>query len=126
MSILTLALMVPFWDEPKKAPSIQAKPPITQSSPTTKGFGPRPKAWCGWYMRTLKGVKDPSYNRARHWLNYGRPTHAQVGAIVVWPNHVGKLVGKDSKGSWLVHSGNDSKRVRTRARSIKGAIGFRI
>jgi hypothetical protein len=85
----------------------------------------RPAKWCGWYMRQVVGISDTRYNLARTWYKYGRPTSPQIGAIVVWPHHVGKIVGKDSKGRWLVLSGNDSNRVRTRVWNLKNA-SFRI
>src|SRR5215469_2297755 len=46
------------------------------------------------------------------------------GAVVVWPHHVGKIVGREN-GQWVVQSGNDGHAVRTRARSIAGAIALR-
>jgi hypothetical protein len=45
--------------------------------------------------------------------------------VVVWPHHVGVITGKTSEGHWVVHSGNDGGAVRTRARSVAGAIAFR-
>jgi hypothetical protein len=86
----------------------------------------RPYAWCGWFMRTqVGGDPGPSYNLARSWAHYGSnaggPT---VGAIVVWPHHVGKIVGQEN-GQWIVQSGNDGHAVRTRPRSLAGAIAFR-
>jgi hypothetical protein len=42
----------------------------------------------------------------------------------VWPHHVGKIVGR-AGGQWIVQSGNDGHAVRTRPRSIAGAIAFR-
>lgn len=86
--------------------------------------GPRPKRWCGWWMRTQLGG-GPKFNVAWNWRHYGRPTSPQIGAVVVWRHHVGMIVGQTSDGRWIVRSGNDSNRVRTRARSVKGAI-FRI
>ena len=86
--------------------------------------GPRPKRWCGWWMRTQKGG-GPKFNVAWNWRHYGRPSGPQVGAVVVWRHHVGMIVGRASDGRWIVKSGNDSNRVRTRARSVKGAV-FRI
>lgn len=86
--------------------------------------GPRPRKWCGWWMRTQKGG-GPKFNVAWNWRHYGRPTGPQIGAVVVWRHHVGMIVGRTAKGQWIVRSGNDSNRVRTRARSVKGAI-FRI
>ena len=85
----------------------------------------KPRAWCGWYMRTLYGG-GPELNRARNWsfvgANAGKP---QVGVIVVWRSHVGRIVGQNARGEWIVNSGNDSNAVRTRARSLAGAIAFR-
>jgi hypothetical protein len=91
-----------------------------------QGAEARPGRWCGWYMRTQVGHDPgPSYNLARNWAHYGTPARGPApGVIVVWRNHVGKIVGQKN-GQWLVHSGNDSNAVRTRARSIKGAIAFR-
>ncbi len=88
------------------------------------GVGPRPGKWCGWWMRTQKGG-GPEYNVAWNWRNYGSPTSAQVGAVVVWRHHVGMIVGRASNGQWIVKSGNDGGAVRTRARSVAGAV-FRI
>ena len=39
--------------------------PAVERSPVRYRDG-RPRAWCGWYMRQIKGVKDSSYNLARH------------------------------------------------------------
>jgi hypothetical protein len=89
-------------------------------------YAGRPRAWCGWYMRSQVGSDPgPSYNLARSWAHYGSnaggPT---VGAIVVWRHHVGKIVGQEN-GQWIVQSGNDGHAVRTRPRSLAGAIAFR-
>ena len=89
-------------------------------------YAGRPAAWCGWYMRSqVGGDPGPSYNLARSWAHYGSnaggPT---VGAIVVWRHHVGKIVGEEN-GQWIVQSGNDGHAVRTRPRSLAGAIAFR-
>jgi hypothetical protein len=88
------------------------------------GLGPRPRRWCGWWMRTQRGG-GPEFNLAWNWRKYGRPTTPQVGAVVVWRNHVGEIVGRAGNGQWLVRSGNDGGTVRTRVRSVAGAI-FRI
>lgn len=90
------------------------------SAPSSSGVGPRPGAWCGWYMRTRHGG-GPEFNLAANWRKWGSPGSPQVGAIVVWDHHVGEIVGKAENGQWLVHSGNDGGAVRTRARSIAGA-----
>jgi hypothetical protein len=88
------------------------------------GYGGRPAAWCGWYMRKLLGVADPSYNLARNWAHWGHGGAPGVGAVVVWRHHVGKIVGR-AGGQWVIQSGNDGHAVRTRPRSIAGAIAFR-
>jgi hypothetical protein len=84
-----------------------------------------PAAWCGWEMRRLVGA-DPgqSFNLARNWAHWGRPGPAGVGAVVVWPHHVGKIVGQHN-GQWIIESGNDGHALRARARSIGGAIAIR-
>lgn len=99
--------------------------PSTQG-PQDRLGDPRPSKWCGWFARQRLGVADRSYNRARHWLHYGRPTPAVVGAVVVWPHHVGIIVGKDSNGRWLIESGNDGGRVKTRVWDLRGVLGYRI
>lgn len=88
--------------------------------------GGRPRAWCGWYMRGQVGSDPgPSFNLARSWAHYGSNAGGpQVGAIVVWRHHVGKIVGREN-GQWVVQSGNDGHAVRTRPRSLAGAIAFR-
>lgn len=88
------------------------------------GVGPRPRQWCGWWMRTQLGG-GPQFNLAWNWRNYGSATSAQVGAVVVWRHHVGMITGQASNGQWIVKSGNDGGAVRERARSVSGAI-FRI
>jgi len=87
--------------------------------------GPRPAAWCGWAMRQLVS-SDPgsSYNLARNWARWGHPGPVGIGAVVVWPHHVGKIVGQQN-GQWVVESGNDGHALRSRARSIAGAIAIR-
>ncbi|HEV2626719.1 MAG TPA: hypothetical protein VGV62_16710 [Xanthobacteraceae bacterium] len=87
--------------------------------------GGRPAAWCGWEMRRLVGADPgPSFNLARNWTRWGRAGAAGIGAVVVWPHHVGKIVGKEN-GEWIIESGNDGHALRTRPRSIAGAIAIR-
>jgi hypothetical protein len=82
--------------------------------------------WCGLYMMKVEHKSDPRLAQARAWaregMNAGGPSE---GAIVVWPHHVGKIVGRTNDGRWIVNSGNDGGRVRTRVRSLFGAIAFR-
>jgi hypothetical protein len=85
----------------------------------------RPVAWCGWEMRRLVGIDPgPSFNLARNWARWGRSGPAGIGAVVVWPHHVGKIVGQKN-GEWIIESGNDGHALRTRPRSIAGAIAIR-
>src|ERR1700720_2287420 len=87
--------------------------------------GGRPAAWCGWEMRQLvSGDPGPAFNLARNWAHWGQAGAAGVGAGVGWPHHVGKIVGQEG-GQWVIESGNDGNRVRTRPRSIAGAIAIR-
>ena len=87
--------------------------------------GPRPAAWCGWEMRQLVGGEPgPEYNLARNWAHWGHSGPAGIGAVVVWSHHVGKIVGQED-GEWLIESGNDGHAVRTRPRSLGGAIAIR-
>lgn len=85
----------------------------------------RPSAWCGWEMRQLvSGDPGPEFNLARNWAHWGRSGPPGIGAIVVWSHHVGKIVGREG-GEWVIESGNDDHAVRTRPRSIAGAIAIR-
>jgi hypothetical protein len=83
----------------------------------------RPRAWCGWYMRRILGG-GPEFNLARHWATWGRAAAVGTGVVVVWAHHVGIDRGACAKGR-LIESGNDGHAVRTRCRSIAGAIAFR-
>lgn len=88
-------------------------------------LGARPSAWCGWEMRQLvSGDPGPQFNLARNWARWGRAGGPGVGAVVVWPHHVGKIVGRED-GQWIIKSGNDGHALRTRPRSIAGAIAIR-
>jgi len=76
-------------------------------------------------MRQLVGSDPgPAFNLARSWARWGQPGPAGVGAVVVWSHHVGKIVGQEN-GMWVIQSGNDGRAVRTRPRSIAGAIAVR-
>ena len=102
----------------------QARRYASTSSYRGGGAGPRPRAWCGWWMRTQRGG-GAHLNVAWNWSKWGRPSGPQVGAVVVWRHHVGEIVGRAPNGQWLVRSGNDGGAVRTRARSVSGAV-FRV
>jgi hypothetical protein len=78
-------------------------------------------------MRRVFGAADPRLNLARNWASAGSSAGGpQVGAVVVWSHHVGVIRGgTNSSGEWLVESGNDGGAVRTRYRSLRGAIAYR-
>jgi hypothetical protein len=98
---------------------------VYQSKAGYYGYGARPTAWCGWEMRQLvSSDPGPDYNLARNWAHWGRSGPPGVGAVVVWPHHVGKIVGKEG-GMWVIESGNDDHATRTRTRPISGAIAIR-
>jgi hypothetical protein len=74
--------------------------------------------------RLVSADPGPSYNLARNWAHWGHSGPVGVGAVVVWPHHVGRIVGRND-GGWVIESGNDGHRLRTRPRSIAGAIAIR-
>jgi hypothetical protein len=90
----------------------------------SSGLGPRPAQWCGWYMRSQLGG-GPEFNLAANWRRYGSAGSPQVGAVVVWPHHVGIITGRASNGQWIVKQGNYSGRVHEGPRSVSGAV-FRV
>ena len=110
--------------KPHKAKAFRSYRNNRSERTASSGAGGRPRAWCGWWMRTQKGG-GPAMNLAWNWSRWGSPTSPQVGAVVVWRHHVGMITGRASNGQWIVKSGNDSNRVRERARSVSGAV-FRI
>jgi hypothetical protein len=102
---------------------MQASATDQQGRVRTRDRGRPHRAWCGWYLRNRLGISDPRLNLARNWAQYyGRP-HAGpcVGCVAVWRHHVGVITGFDGR-NWIVHSGNDGGAVRTRARSLAGAV----
>ena len=102
-----------------------ARPAVKQADlGSHRAVGPRPGAWCGWWMRTQRGG-GPEYNLAWNWSRRGQATEPKVGAVVVWRHHVGEITGRAKNGQWIVRSGNDGGRVRERPRSVAGAV-FRM
>ena len=84
-------------------------------------------AWCGAEMADELGIHGQQGRElwlARNWAHVGTPASAHVGAVVVWSHHVGQIVGQEN-GQWVVRSGNDGGGVRSRARSLAGAIAIR-
>lgn len=97
---------------------------LFSSAEARRGHGRLP--WCGIYMNQYFGKSDRSLWVARNWAREGAPAHGpSEGVVVVWPHHVGVIVGRSPSGEWLVHSGNDDNAVRTRPRSLRGVIAFR-
>lgn len=91
--------------------------------------GSRPYAWCGWFGRFNFVSRDPgpAFNLAANWRHIGSPDWSpNSGDIAVWPHHVGKIVGQCSGRMCPVWSGNDGHTVRTRMRSVSGAIFRRV
>src|SRR5262249_48368863 len=83
--------------------------------------------WCGFCMMQLKHKTDRRLARAIEWAREGSAAIGPAaGVVVVWPHHVGEIRGgPNERGQWLVHSGNDGNAVRTRWRSLGGAVAFR-
>jgi len=82
--------------------------------------------WCGIYMGKYFGMSDRSLWVARNWARVGAPAGGPApGVVVVWPHHVGVIVGAAPDGKWIVHSGNDGGAVRTRPRSLSRVIAYR-
>ena len=76
-------------------------------------------------MRQLVGNDPgPQFNLARNWAHWGHAGPPGIGAVVVWAHHVGKIVGQEN-GKWIIQSGNDGNRVRTRPLAIGNAIAIR-
>ena len=118
---ISLAMMV---TNPQGSSSVAELPKYSHSN-THHSLGKRPGRWCGWYMRKRLGVSPQKYNLARSWYSWGRTSGPRLGAVVVWPHHVGLIVGRNSKGQWLIESGNDGGKVRTRTWNLRGA-SFRV
>lgn len=87
---------------------------------------PRPRAWCGWWMRQRYHVADRSYNLARKWAHFGSAASGPCeGCIGVQPHHVFEVVRVVGPGKVLAISGNDGRAVRTRVRSTHRVIAWR-
>ena len=105
--------------------AVQSTPHYPAPSEWHGPYGARPAEWCGWEMRQLVSRDPgPEFNLARNWAHWGHAASAGVGAVVVWPHHVGKIVGRED-GMWVIKSGNDDNMVRSRPLSIAGAIAIR-
>jgi hypothetical protein len=83
--------------------------------------------WCGCFLRHYFGIADKSLNLARAWASVGSNAGGpSVGVVVVWRHHVGKIVGQDARGNWIVLSGNSGRGgITERPLSFRGVIAFR-
>ena len=85
-----------------------------------------PHAWCGCYMRMVKGVADASFNLAANWRHWGSQAHyGCVGCVAVMHHHVGQVQGYDGKGNIILLSGNHGHRVGVGTYSPRRIIAFR-
>lgn len=134
-TILVITSLWGMWGEPSGPPVSSPTPSFSGHQGTTYHrvgkassgqHWKKPGRWCGWYMRKHLGVSDPKYNLARNWAKWGQASSAQVGAVVVWRSHVGQIVGRNHKGQWLILSGNDGGRVKTRPWNLSKVIAYRI
>jgi hypothetical protein len=67
---------------------------------------PKPKRWCGWFLRHELGIADRSFNLAWRWASWGRPSPGPcVRCVAVSRHHVGLIVG-GGPGHWIVRQGN--------------------
>lgn len=99
--------------------------PVGMTREVRRAIHGRPRAWCGWWLGQHLGMTARHLWLARNWAAVGaRAGGPQVGAIVVWPHHVGIITGHSARG-WIVKSGNDGRQVRERPRSVAGAVAFR-
>ena len=96
---------------------------------TYAGADYRPHAWCGYFARFNFVSRDPgrAFNLARNWARFGRAASGPApGVIGVQRHHVFKVISVISPGVVMAISGNDGNAVRTRPRSTRGVIAWRI
>lgn len=111
------------------APSPSIGYTVTQA--VSQVIGGRPsgcpaRAWCGCWLASHLGISDRSLWLARNWARVGHSAGGpQVGAIVVWRHHVGKIKAVEGNRI-LVLSGNDGRAVRERWRTTSGVIAYRV
>lgn len=85
-----------------------------------------PHAWCGCWLAAYRGIVDRSLWLARNWARLGSNAGGpRVGAIAVWPHHVGLVTAVDGNRIMLL-SGNDGNAVRERWRPTRGVIAYRF
>ena len=108
---------------PAKYVVIRQNPPPSYSG---RPAGCPARSWCGCWLASHLGISDRSLWLARNWARVGHSAGGpQVGAIVVWRHHVGKVTAVDGNRIRVL-SGNDSKMVRERWRTTAGVIAYRV
>lgn len=130
--VIILSLQWGMWGSPTPNTQVSLHQPMGYQQSVVRlnhGKGSswaKPGKWCGWYMRKLKNEPHLKYNLARNWATWGSPTSPRVGAVVVWRHHVGVIAGRNQKGQWLILSGNDGGKVKTRPWNLSKVIAYRI
>lgn len=81
-------------------------------APAGRSVGdPRPRQWCGWWMRHYLHVADRNGNRAIWWAGYGTRASGPGKRILgVKAHHVYLVLAVVGPGRVLAISGNDSGR----------------
>ncbi len=80
LGLSTAISLIAIFAHPAKA---EARPRHHHSQVAdANGNDPRPRAWCGWWLRQYLGVKDRAGNLARWWADFGtRASGPAVGVI---------------------------------------------
>ncbi|MBV8754315.1 MAG: TIGR02594 family protein [Hyphomicrobiales bacterium] len=85
--------------------------------------------WCAEFANLVlkrTGHRGSGSALARSFASYGRPAPGPVpGAIVVFPHHVGFVIGSDGHGRIRVVSGNHGHRVGEGFYATRRAIAYR-
>jgi uncharacterized protein (TIGR02594 family) len=89
----------------------------------------RARLWCAAFANLVlerTGHHGSGTATARSFARYGSPAPGPVpGAIIVFPHHVGFVVGVEGPGRVRVVSGNHGHRVGEGVYSTRGVIAYR-
>jgi uncharacterized protein (TIGR02594 family) len=84
--------------------------------------------WCSglacWCMEQ-GGYRSPRDARAISWRSWGRETEPRLGAVVVFPHHVGFFMGRRDDGRIDLLGGNQSNRVSIAPYGIEEILAYR-
>jgi len=106
-------------------------PDVVMMAQRYRGTNPTGRAhdWCAEFANLVlrrTGHRGSGSALARSFASYGRPAPGPVpGAIVVFPHHVGFVIGSDGHGRVRVVSGNHGHRVGEGFYSARRAIAYR-